>query len=409
MLTWTEHHPGNVNQWNSDDIYEITETNQSRRSSSCPSIDIYPLQYNDRGNQHTDERRRSWTSFDRMNDSPSHPSIHTIQSLIDTSEDDCSIYHMLSDRGSLSTASSPDRNEMFTYQSNDCAEENLFILPDVYEVHFKRTKDMFVCESLNGSSPTFRIGDFVKVEADRGHDLGVVSKIVSPSNRSSYPYHDIPVRRVLALASAKEKTFLLSKVEDEWRALDICREFAARRRMKIKVLDAEFQFDRRKLTFLFTAEKHTDFRELVRDLFSLFKTRIWMQKINAAQAAALEFSDNKPPFSYSQLHSSPSSRTTEFKQLHEGKLQQDLLEDNDGSHSQCNQNMNIYSHGTPTVLKRNMHISNFETTSVRKVTSIDYKSERAGNSPWYPPLAIPTYHTAVDNTVAPVQEDYIGL
>ena len=46
------------------------------------------------------------------------------------------------------------------------------------------------------------------------------------------------------------------------------------------VVDAEYQFDRHKLTFFFEAEGRIDFRELVRDLFSMYKTRIWMQQLD---------------------------------------------------------------------------------------------------------------------------------
>lgn len=46
------------------------------------------------------------------------------------------------------------------------------------------------------------------------------------------------------------------------------------------VVDAEYQFDRHKLTFFFEAEGRVDFRELVRDLFSMYKTRIWMQQLD---------------------------------------------------------------------------------------------------------------------------------
>jgi hypothetical protein len=46
------------------------------------------------------------------------------------------------------------------------------------------------------------------------------------------------------------------------------------------VVDAEYQFDRHKLTFFFEAEGRIDFRELVRDLFSIYKTRIWMQQLD---------------------------------------------------------------------------------------------------------------------------------
>jgi cell fate regulator YaaT (PSP1 superfamily) len=110
--------------------------------------------------------------------------------------------------------------------------------------------DLFV----RGFSESFNIGDYVKVEADRGFDLGVIAVILTPGS-SSYPYHNIPRRRVLGLANEDEKAFLIAKIEEEYRALDICRDLAARRGMKINVLDAELQYDRRKLTFLFTSEK----------------------------------------------------------------------------------------------------------------------------------------------------------
>jgi len=51
------------------------------------------------------------------------------------------------------------------------------------------------------------------------------------------------------------------------------------------VVDAEYQFDRHKLKFFFEAEGRIDFRELVRDLFSMYKTRIWMQQLDKSTSA----------------------------------------------------------------------------------------------------------------------------
>jgi cell fate regulator YaaT (PSP1 superfamily) len=50
--------------------------------------------------------------------------------------------------------------------------------------------------------------------------------------------------------------------------------------IKLTFLDAEFQYDRHKLTVYYTSEKRVDFRELVRDLFAKYKSRIWMKKVN---------------------------------------------------------------------------------------------------------------------------------
>jgi cell fate regulator YaaT (PSP1 superfamily) len=49
------------------------------------------------------------------------------------------------------------------------------------------------------------------------------------------------------------------------------------------ICEAEFQFDRHKLTIYYYAEKRIDFRELVRDLFALYKARIWMKKLNSVE------------------------------------------------------------------------------------------------------------------------------
>jgi cell fate regulator YaaT (PSP1 superfamily) len=49
--------------------------------------------------------------------------------------------------------------------------------------------------------------------------------------------------------------------------------------LPMNVIDAEYQFDRHKLTFYFEADRRIDFRELVRDLFAIYKTRIWLQQV----------------------------------------------------------------------------------------------------------------------------------
>jgi hypothetical protein len=197
--------------------------------------------------------------------------------------------------------------------------------PLIYVVNFKRTKDQFIHSVSYPHS--FRKGDFVKVEADRGHDVGIISEIVLlPSHvRGNISVAEleialnvpIPHRYALQHASDKEIQVLLNKVRDESRALQVCRQLAQQRQMKLNLLDAEFQFDKNKLTFIFTSDRHIDFRELVRDLFAIFKTRIWMHKINQVQAAAFidGFGQGEPfqgamqnfPNENTELHGASSS------------------------------------------------------------------------------------------------------
>jgi cell fate regulator YaaT (PSP1 superfamily) len=56
----------------------------------------------------------------------------------------------------------------------------------------------------------------------------------------------------------------------------------------MKIIDAEYQYDRHKLTFYFEAEGRVDFRELVRELFGVYKTRIWMQQVDKNCSAVIE-------------------------------------------------------------------------------------------------------------------------
>jgi cell fate regulator YaaT (PSP1 superfamily) len=56
--------------------------------------------------------------------------------------------------------------------------------------------------------------------------------------------------------------------------------------LRMTILDAEFQFDKKKLTFYYESDEKVDFRELVRDLYKLYRARIWMSKTRSSLAAA---------------------------------------------------------------------------------------------------------------------------
>jgi len=161
-----------------------------------------------------------------------------------------------------------------------------------YQVEFRAPRrDIFV-----GYDDSFRIGDLVKVEADRGEDLGKLihmwtadefaswlSTNQGGNNRaSSSKYH----KRMLRLATADEVRKCDSKRIEEDEALEVCRAKAEVRKLPMKVVSAEYQFDRHKLTFFFEADRRIDFRELVRDLFALYKTRIWLQQMSAVAMAS---------------------------------------------------------------------------------------------------------------------------
>jgi len=161
----------------------------------------------------------------------------------------------------------------------------------VYYVKFKRTQRNFVLGPR--ISRDLKIGTYVKVEADRGEDLGiVVGKVPADkynfANRNQYTAGMGPppgtgaadLKRIIRLATHDEVALLGMKREEEEELLGICRAKVRQRGLPMNVVDAEYQFDRHKLTFFFEAEGRVDFRELVRDLFSMYKTRIWMQQLD---------------------------------------------------------------------------------------------------------------------------------
>jgi PSP1 C-terminal conserved region len=166
----------------------------------------------------------------------------------------------------------------------------------VYTVKFKRTQRNFVLGPR--ISRDLKIGTYVKVEADRGEDLGIVlgktsaEKLASYNNRAPFVPGMVPpggslggtpavdLKRIIRLATHDEVSLLSLKREEEEELLKICRGKVRQRGLPMHVVDAEYQFDRHKLTFFFEAEGRVDFRELVRDLFSIYKTRIWMQQLD---------------------------------------------------------------------------------------------------------------------------------
>src|SRR4029078_8742962 len=71
----------------------------------------------------------------------------------------------------------------------------------------------------------------------------------------------------------------------EERAFQICKDRVVQRDIEMKVVDCEYQLDRNRITFYFTAEKRVDFRDLVKDLAAAFRTRIELRQIGVRDEA----------------------------------------------------------------------------------------------------------------------------
>ncbi len=119
-------------------------------------------------------------------------------------------------------------------------------------------------------------GDHVIVETARGIEYGTV---VGDPKEVEDDKVVAPLKTVLRVATQKDDEQEKKNKEKEKEAFKICLEKIHNRGLEMKLIDAEYTFDNNKVLFYFTADGRIDFRELVKDLASVFKTRIELRQI----------------------------------------------------------------------------------------------------------------------------------
>ena len=119
-------------------------------------------------------------------------------------------------------------------------------------------------------------GDHVIVETARGVEYGTV---VCDPKEVEEDHVIQPLKAVLRVATAKDDEQEISNKEKEREAFKICLEKIRKHELDMKLIDAEYTFDNNKVLFYFTADGRIDFRELVKDLAAVFKTRIELRQI----------------------------------------------------------------------------------------------------------------------------------
>ncbi len=119
-------------------------------------------------------------------------------------------------------------------------------------------------------------GDHVIVETARGIEFGTV---VMPPKEVEEEKVVQPLKPVLRLATEKDMEQEAANKLKEKDAYKICLEKIQKHNLEMKLIDAEYTFDNNKVLFYFTADGRIDFRELVKDLASVFKTRIELRQI----------------------------------------------------------------------------------------------------------------------------------
>ncbi len=121
-----------------------------------------------------------------------------------------------------------------------------------------------------------KIGDHVIVETARGIEYGYVVL----GNRDVDDGKVVPpLKAVIRMATPEDEAVERRNKEKEKEAFRICQEKIKKHNLEMKLIDAEYTFDNNKVLFYFTADGRIDFRELVKDLASVFKTRIELRQV----------------------------------------------------------------------------------------------------------------------------------
>ncbi|TAL67658.1 MAG: Signal peptidase-like protein [Bacteroidetes bacterium] len=152
------------------------------------------------------------------------------------------------------------------------------------EVTFKSKRKLLY---KNSQMFSFSTGTFVVVEVDNGCDIGTVTACgQNASEKLKAQYKNVePLYQILRLATLEDLEKFVRNTKDETAAINKTKHLVAKHQLEMKITEAEWQFDRQRLTIYFGAPQRIDFRELVKDLARTFKTRIELRQISTREEA----------------------------------------------------------------------------------------------------------------------------
>jgi len=154
-------------------------------------------------------------------------------------------------------------------------------LTEVVGVRFKTLGKIYYFDPVGYSIPA---GDDVVVETARGLEYG---KAVLGNREVDDANVVYPLRKVVRPATEEDRDTMASVKEKEEQARAVCLEKIVQRQLPMKLVEVEYSFDGSKVLFYFTSEGRVDFRELVKDLASIFKTRIELRQIGVRDEAKM--------------------------------------------------------------------------------------------------------------------------
>lgn len=152
-------------------------------------------------------------------------------------------------------------------------------MPDLYLVGFKGNRKEYFFNKFHHS---LKLYDYVIVQVERGEDVGLLLQKASAGVTLPSEIRPGSILRPANNQDLKKRDENKTDEESAWKR---AQELIDKHLLEMKLIDIEFQFDRNKITFFFTAEHRVDFRALVRDLASEYKTRIELRQIGVRDEA----------------------------------------------------------------------------------------------------------------------------
>ena len=152
---------------------------------------------------------------------------------------------------------------------------------EVVDIQFRQGQKVYY---FDPAGHTCKPGDHVIIDTARGPEFGICA-----GGNHRIPEKDVvaPLRSVIRLATPEDERTVARNRAEEKRAYEICLQKIADHGLDMQLVSAEYAFDGSKILFFFTADERVDFRELVKNLASVFHTRIELRQIGVRDKAKM--------------------------------------------------------------------------------------------------------------------------
>ena len=152
---------------------------------------------------------------------------------------------------------------------------------EVVDIQFRPGQKIYF---FDPDGVTYHPGDHVIMDTARGAEYGICT-----GGNHKIPPKDVvaPLRKIIRLATAQDERIVAENRAKEKKAYDVCLQKIADHQLDMQLVSAEVAFDGSKILFYFTADERVDFRELVKNLASVFHTRIELRQIGVRDKAKM--------------------------------------------------------------------------------------------------------------------------